>query len=101
MSSEVVLEAGALERRLGRVLHVGSIASMVCFAAGLAALFLGADRRWADGLMHAGLVILFATPFARVLVTAAAYWRAREWTFVAMTSIVLLVLIGSVFVAFV
>lgn len=101
MSEGVVLEAGALERRLGRVLNAGSVASMVCFAAGLAALFLGADRRWADGLLHAGLISLFATPFARVLVTAGAYLRAREWTFVIMTSIVLLVLLGSVVVAFI
>lgn len=88
-----------LEIRLGRVLGAGSLLSMVFFAAGLAALFLGADARLSDGLVHAGLFILFGTPFARVLVATVDYWRQREWTFVLMTSIVLVVLLGGVVVA--
>ena len=93
------MDADTLELRLGRVLAIGSLASMLLFAAGLAVLFLRGNPRWSDGLVTAGLFILFATPFARVLVAAVSYGLAREWRFVVMTSIVLLVLIGSVLVA--
>lgn len=89
----------ALELRLGRVLRLGSLVSMALFAAGLTALFSGVDRRWSDALVTAGLFILFATPFARVLVTTIDYWRRREWRFAIMTTIVLLVLLTSVVVA--
>jgi uncharacterized membrane protein len=88
-----------LERRLGRVLAIGSSTSMALFAAGLAVLFAGIDRRWSDRLVHAGLLILFATPFARVLVTNVNFWRERDWTFVLMTSAVLVVLITSALIA--
>lgn len=89
----------ALEHRLGRLLGAGSVLSMALFAAGLAALFAGAEREWSDGLVRAGLFVLFGTPFARVAVAMVAYWRARDWPFVVMTSLVLLVLIGGVLVA--
>lgn len=90
--------AEVLERRLGRVLGVGSLMSMALFAAGLVALFLG-NRQWSDVLVHAGLMILLGTPFARVAITIVNYWRERDWLFVAMTSTVLLVLIAGVIVA--
>jgi uncharacterized membrane protein len=89
----------ALELRLGRVLRVGSLVSMALFAAGLAALFSGIDRRWSDAFVTAGLFILFGTPFTRVLVTTIEYWRRREWRFAIMTTVVLLVLVASVIVA--
>jgi len=93
-----VMDADAFERRLGRVLAIGSLVSTSLFAAGLMLLFVS-DRRWADALVHAGLIVLLGTPFARVIVTIVSYWRARDWMFVAMTTTVLLVLIGSVLVA--
>lgn len=92
-------DAYSLEMRLGRVLGVGSLVSMVLFAAGLAALFLGAGATLSDALVRAGLVILIGTPFARVVVMTLAYARRGEWRFVAMTGIVLLVLLAGVFVA--
>jgi uncharacterized membrane protein len=93
------MNADVLELRLGRILGVGTVVSMLLFAAGLAVLFLGGDRRWSDGLITAGMIILFATPFVRVLVSAVSYSLTREWRFVVMTGTVLLVLIGSVLVA--
>lgn len=88
-----------LETRLARVLGAGSASSVLLFAAGLAVRFLGGTRAWSDALVTAGLFILFATPFVRVLVATISYWRDREWRFVIMTSVVLLVLIGSIIVA--
>ena len=93
------MDAQTLEHRLGRLLGVGSAVSTTFFAAGLLAQFAAVDARWAEWLVTAGLVILFATPFARVLVTTVNYWHERDWRFAIMTTIVLLVLIASVVVA--
>jgi uncharacterized membrane protein len=42
-----------------------------------------------------GLVILLATPAARVMVSAVSYARERDWLFVALTLTVLAELIAS------
>jgi uncharacterized membrane protein len=41
-----------------------------------------------------------ATPVARVVVSLGEYIRERDWLFVALTTIVLLTLAGSVAAAF-
>jgi uncharacterized membrane protein len=45
-------------------------------------------------------MLLMATPAARVVLSAVSYARRRDWVFVALTLIVLLQLLASVFVAF-
>jgi uncharacterized membrane protein len=52
-------------------------------------------------LMNAGLMILMATPVARVAASVAEYARERDWTFVVLTSIVLLELCGGIIAALV
>lgn len=95
-----MIDQSDLEVRLGRVLGIGSRISMLLFAAGLAALFSGAaGQRWAAGLINAGLLILLATPFTRVVLSTIAYAQQREWRFVIMTGIVLVVLLSGAFVA--
>lgn len=91
-------DAGRLERMLGWVLRAGSILSTALLAVGLGLAFvnLGAG---ADVYLNAGLVVLMATPVARVIVSVVEYAGERDWTFVALTSTVLLVLAGSLLVA--
>jgi uncharacterized membrane protein len=48
-----------------------------------------------SGLIQLGLVLLIATPVARVAVSLLAFARQRDWTYVAVTTIVLLLLVAS------
>ena len=89
-----------LERAIGRVLRIGTVTSSICLALGLALTLAGYDEGLARLLAPAGMVILLATPAARVIVSIAEYVRERDWLFVALTLIVLLTLGGSVVAAF-
>ena len=51
-------------------------------------------------MLTTAIVILLATPAARVVISVVEYVRERDWLFVALTLIVLLTLAGSVVVAF-
>jgi uncharacterized membrane protein len=88
------------EAALGRLLRIGVIASSCCLAAGLA-LALASPTRGPQGpLLTIGLLLLMATPAARVILSAFTYLRRRDWTFAILTLVVLLELVASVFVAF-
>jgi uncharacterized membrane protein len=88
------------EAALGRLLGIGVVASSVCLAAGLVL----ALARPASGpqalLLTTGLLLLMATPAARVILSAVTYLRRRDWAFAILTLVVLLELVASVFVAF-
>lgn len=92
----------ALEDRLGAILRVGVYASSTCLAAGLL-LSLAAPglSALAGSLMTAGLVLLMATPVARVAVSVVVYGMQRDWTFFALTGLVLLELIAGIIAALV
>jgi len=90
----------ALEVTIGRVLRLGVGASSVLLAAGLLLTLLGKGDRVAHTVLTTAIVILLATPAARVVISVAEYVRERDWLFVALTLIVLLTLAGSVVVAF-
>ena len=92
-------DSGRFEKLLGHVLQVGSIASTALLTFGLA-LSLAAPRAGATStILDAGLVVLMATPVARVIVSVIQYANERDWTFVTLTATVLLVLAGSLVVA--
>jgi uncharacterized membrane protein len=93
-------DGGSLELAIGRVLRVGVAASSVCLAAGLLLTLAGRDGRVAQVVLTSGLVILLATPAARVVVSVVEYAKERDWLFVALTLTVLLALVGSVVLAF-
>ena len=88
-----------LERTIGLVLRVGVTVSSVALAAGLILTFL--DAPGAQWLLHIGILTLLATPVARVLVSIAEYAGDRDWTFVALTAIVLVELLASAVAALV
>ena len=90
----------ALEVTIGRVLRLGVGASSVLLAAGLLLTLLGKGDRVARTVLTTAIVILLATPAARVVISVAEYARERDWLFVSLTLIVLLTLAGSVVVAF-
>ncbi len=68
------------ERLLGRTLWVGVVVSTTLLAVGLV-LSMTMPGLAADRLLDAGLVLLMATPMARVLLSCVEYARERDWFF--------------------
>jgi uncharacterized membrane protein len=97
---ESIDDDGGFEAALGRLLGIGVVASSGCLAAGLV-LALARPTRGPQGLLLTiGLLLLMATPAARVILSAFTYLRRRDWVFAILTLVVLLELVASVFVAF-
>jgi len=84
-----------LERTIGVVLRAGVIASSVCLSVGLALALLNGEGGTAGVLLRTGIVVLLATPVARVVVSIVQYAHERDWTFTLLTSIVLAELLAS------
>jgi uncharacterized membrane protein len=90
-------ELDRLEHVVGRVLRVGSIASTVILAVGLA-LALLSPLPLAQTVIRVGLFVLLLTPVARVVASVFEYTRDRDWLFAALTAIVLAIVLGSLLV---
>jgi len=88
-----------LERLLGRILGWGALTSTVLLTAGLLLQLLGVAPSVFTALMHAGLIALIATPVARVVVSVIEYALDRDWLFMTLTTLVLIILLGSLAVA--
>lgn len=88
-----------LELAVGRVLWVGVTVSSACLAGGLVLTLVGDADALAHLLMRIGLVLLLATPAARVVVSFVDYVIERDWLFVALTLTVLTELLASVVAA--
>ena len=89
-----------LERLVGGVLRAGTIASTALFAIGIVMALAGSRPELAGVLLNAALIILLATPAARVIVSVIEYIRERDWVFVVLTLVVLAALAGSVAAAY-
>jgi uncharacterized membrane protein len=88
-----------IEERLGRLLAVGTTFSTGLLAVSLALWLIVGGPPFVDRILHAGLVVLIATPVARVATSTAIYLVQRDWHMVLMTGLVLLSLALSVVVA--
>jgi uncharacterized membrane protein len=49
------------------------------------------------GIVQFGVLLLLATPVARVALSVVAFARQRDWTYVLVTALVLLLLLASLF----
>lgn len=90
-----------LEQRLGAILRVGVRASTICLAVGLVLSLLTGEWRVSVVLMNAGIIALMATPVVRVATAVVDYGFGRDWTFFALTSMVLLELCAGIVAALV
>jgi uncharacterized membrane protein len=90
-----------LERLIGIVLRGGVIVSSACLAAGLLLSLVTGDGGVAGFLLNAGIIVLLATPLARVVVSTVQYVSERDWRFATLTFVVLLELIASAVAALV
>jgi uncharacterized membrane protein len=96
MSTEA---ADRLERLLGIVLRAGATASTTLLAVGLLFLVVAPSHPWGSAIATAGILILIATPVARVVTSVAQYATEGDWLFTALTATVLVILFGSLLVA--
>ncbi len=82
------------------VVRVGTAVSTTLLAIGLLLALTGPPTGAARLPLTAGLLILMATPVANLLVALVDEIAAREWAFVAVGIVVLVLLAGSLVVAF-
>lgn len=92
------MSSTTFEKLLGRTLGIGVTVSTSLLAIGLM-LSLVTPGRSADLLLDAGLLLLMATPMARVLLSCAEYVRERDWFFAVNALGVLVVLAVTVWTA--
>jgi uncharacterized membrane protein len=90
----------AIEEHIGWVLRIGSVLSTALLAVGVVVLLSTSGAAVGLTLIHAGLLIVLATPVVRVFVAMIGFMQQQEWAFVLMTLAVLLVLAASVVAAF-
>ena len=88
-----------LERLIAAVLRIGLRISLIFLVLGLVLTLIHSTPEAADHLLRVGLIILMATPVARVAVSAVSYAAERDWRFFAITLSVLAVLAISVITA--
>ena len=92
------MSIGRLERIIGIVLRTGVVVSSVCLGAGLVLSLIG-SAPLTHVLLDVGVIVLLATPVARVCVSIVEYINERDWAFVALTAIVLAEVAASVVAA--
>jgi len=88
-----------LELIIGRILRAGALVSTGLLSAGLVLSLSASGDAVAARLTSIGLIVLIATPVARVAASVFEYARQRDWLFVLLTSTVLAILLGSLLVA--
>ena len=84
-----------LERVIGVVLRSGVMVSSTCLAVGLVLALATGGGAAAAVLLNVGIVVLLATPLARVIVSTVQYIGERDWLFATLTLVVLLELVAS------
>jgi hypothetical protein len=87
------MKGGELEARYSWVGLAGLALSALCLGIGLVLYLIQHQAPLAGVLLHAGLLILMATPALRVVITTADRLRRRDMTFVMVTVTVLLELV--------
>ena len=88
-----------LEVLIGRVLRIGVMTSTACLAVGVGLALV--QPQSSPMLLNIGILLLIATPAARVVLSIVEYAIAKDRTFLILTSIVLLELIGGAVAALV
>ena len=74
-----------VDEKLGRVLRVGVTLSTCALAGGFVASLALGGGTIARELLTIGILMLIATPFARVAASTILYAVRRDWTFVLLT----------------
>ena len=91
--SDTDVDLSRLERQIGRLLRVGVAVSATALGAGLVLALAGVPL--ARPLLNAGLVVLMAIPFTRIVASFADAVRRRDRLLAGSTAIVLCVMLLS------
>ena len=70
-----------------RALRIATWIAAALLLCGLLLWMAGAPG--GEPMMHAGLLLLIATPIVRVVLALVDFLAARDWTFAALTAVVL------------
>jgi uncharacterized membrane protein len=81
-----------LEQRLARILRGGVAVSVTLLVCGLVLHVAPAPRQASLTLLHAGLVVLIATPILRVASSFVSFVHAGDRLFAGLTAAVLAIL---------
>jgi uncharacterized membrane protein len=91
----------SMERVIGVVLRAGVVLSSTCLTVGLVTYLVVGGADLSRLLLQIGVIVLLATPVARVVVSIGQYISERDWAFAALTAMVLLELMASAVAALV
>jgi uncharacterized membrane protein len=83
-----------LEDQIGRLLRLGVLLSAIAMSVGLALSFAGV-RTGADLSLQAGLMLLIAIPFGRILASFVDSLRRNDRLLTISTGIVLVILVST------
>jgi uncharacterized membrane protein len=78
-----------------RVLWGGAPADPLSFPHSLGDVFSGLGHGDPLAILTLGLIVLLLTPVARVIISIFAFAREHDWLYVAITTLVLLILLVS------
>lgn len=87
--------APALDARLDRVLRVFARASAALLGLGLVAALTWPGALPPRVLLHAGLIVLLASPGARLVVIVIVHAHRRQWKMAALASLALAIMTAS------
>jgi uncharacterized membrane protein len=98
LAALVVLAGGAtyLVQHAADAPHYGVFSGEKSNLRTLSGIIASARELRSLGIVQVGLLLLIATPVARVTFSLFAFLRKRDWAYVAVTAIVLGVLVYSV-----
>ena len=82
-----------LDAVMGRLMLAGVLTSAACLSIGLVLFLLGREGPSLGAILTSGLFVLMATPMLRVAVAVIESVRMRDWSFVA-TTLAVVILIG-------
>ena len=82
------------------VVRIGTWVSVALLTAGMLLWIVSPAGTLAEMMLNSGLVLLMATPVARLVAALVEEIRVREWRFAALGVVVLLLLCGSVVISF-
>lgn len=82
----------SLNRLTALVLRAGIVLGLILITIGLAVTMTGGE----DSILHAGVLVLIASPFAGVIATFLCLVKEKDWFWVLVAGILLMITCAGV-----